>query len=172
MQIEIVNVTVTAVPTAKGSYQRADTIYKNLSYQGKVEQKPVMDFVDKAVFASIKNSQPGDVFTVTREKDDKGFWKWTKLSPGVAGEEKEAAVVETKPNVAPKGNWETVEERAKKQTYIIRQSSLGHAVALLASNGGKKNTVEETIQVARQFEAYVTDATVNFCHDLEEDVPL
>ena len=48
-------------------------------------------------------------------------------------------------------NYETAEERARRQVYIIRQSSLGTAVELLGSGA----SVADVINTAKQFEAYV-----------------
>ena len=170
IQIEIVNTTLKVVPTAKGSYQRLELIFKNKSYQDKVETKPIMDFTSKEVFNLLKNAGQGDIFTIDREKDEKGFWQWVKCTSGVIEIKETPSMVATP---SPKGNWETSEERAQRQIMIVRQSSLSNAVALLTANGGKKNTVGEVIDIARMFEDYVLhDKGGSTFDDLEEDVPL
>ena len=64
---------------------------------------------------------------------------------------------------------ETKEERAARQVYIIRQSSLSTAVELL----GQGKSVDEVIKVAKQFETYVFDksSSVNAINNIEDDIP-
>jgi hypothetical protein len=180
MQIKVVAVEILTVPTAKGSYQTAEVTYKNVSFDNKVETKKLMSFTFKSVFDTIKNAQTGDTFTVSRSKNDKGYWDWTDIAAGNAAPatgEKEVAKAGTP---VTKSSFETAEERAKKQVYIVRQSSISAAIETLKTD--KKNpTVEEVIAVAKQYEAYVfsteeaklpaTNKLPTFA-DMEDDVPL
>jgi hypothetical protein len=105
------------------------------------------------VFKAVQDMQQGKTYTITTEKNDKGYWQWE----AVATEE------ESKPSSAQTpaktvSNYETREERQQRQQFIIRQSSITSAIALLAANGGKKNTVEETLEVAQQFVDFVNGA--------------
>lgn len=151
MQIQILSVTVNTVPTAKGSYQVAEVAYKDEA--GKVSGKKVMSFSNQKVFDALKIAQAGEVYTVASEKDAKGYWQWTSISKGADTSVKPQATS----NPSPKSNYETPEERAQRQVYIIRQSSLTNAVSLLAATGDKKATPETVIAIAKQFEAYVLD---------------
>ena len=62
------------------------------------------------------------------------------------------AIQETKtaPISSPKSTYETSEERAKKQIYIVRQSSISSAIALYPK---AKN--EQILETAKLFEDYV-----------------
>ena len=111
-----------------------------------------------------------NVTTIKNEKT--GYWDWVGL-------EGDGIVAETKQASASVGarvtgsNYETKEERAARQVYIIRQSSLSTAVELL----GQGKSVADVIATAKQFEAYVFGSEanptqeVNF-DDLEDDIPV
>ena len=53
--------------------------------------------------------------------------------------------------------YETPEERAKKQVYIVRQSSISAAINMLSVNIPSKSVIstEEVLEVAKEFEKYV-----------------
>jgi len=161
--IEIVAVNqVKKTSKAGKSYMALDLAYKNKSFQDKLEGKQVVEFGDKDVYNTLLAAKGGDVFSITREKEN-GFWQWIGINKASVGEQQVAtsaasstwAAVANKGNASPKSTYETPEERAAKQVMIVRQSSISSAIALLAANGGKKNTVEEVLTVAKQFEAYV-----------------
>lgn len=192
MQIEVVNVNSSTVPTAKGSYQVLDVAYKNKSFQDKLEGKKVMSFAHKDVFEILNKAQFGDVFTISREKNDKGYWDWIAANAdsasGVAGSPVAAApnagATVAPRNVAtpaPKSNYETAEERAARQILIVRQSSVSSAVELAVA--AKVKDPQEVIAIARQFEDFVfgRDAEVvedlpeppgNFFEDMDDDLPV
>jgi hypothetical protein len=184
MQIEIVANPVSTVPTAKGSYQVIDLAYKNKSFQDKLEGKKVMSFTNKDVFAALQKASFGDVFNVSRVKNDKGFWDWTAVSSDVLVADVPSSVsISSAPvktgNVTPKSNYETAEERAARQVLIVRQSSISSAVEFAVAN--KLKTTGEVLEIARKFEEYVfgkeVTATVeetppgNFFEDMEDDLP-
>jgi hypothetical protein len=67
------------------------------------------------------------------------------------------------------GSWETPEERALKQVYIVRQSSIANAIALLAVEGpGITPDVEWVIATAKTFENYVFDGVATLTNDQPE----
>lgn len=109
--------------------------------------------------AVLKSLSAGDNFTAEMEK--KGDF-WEILSIAKAGEipvevakpdtkERTVAAETPKKEYKTDKQWETAEERAQKQTYIIRQSVLAQAVALMAGNGG----VNDILSVAEKFEDWV-----------------
>lgn len=187
MQIEIVANPVSTVPTAKGSYQVIDLAYKNKSFQDKLEGKKVMSFTNKDVFAALQKASFGDVFNVSRVKNDKGFWDWTAVSSDVLATDVPATVSNSSSQVktgtvTPKSNYETAEERAARQVLIVRQSSISSAVDLAVAN--KIKDPQEVITIAKTFEQYVfgkepvngiaTEApptSGNFFEDMEDDLP-
>ena len=173
MQVTIMSVQVNTVPTAKGSYQVAEIAFKDK--EGKISGKKLMSFNHKEVFDTLKLAKSGETYQVKTEKNDKGYWDWVSVSQGETVEA--ASSVGNKATASPKSTYETPEERAKKQVYIVRQSSISAAVSLLAANGGKKNTPQDVINTAKQFEAFVFDteykdevADTNMFSNMENDI--
>lgn len=131
---------VKATTKTNKPYEFVDLMYKNKSFQDKVEGKKVMPFGNKEVFDVLKNSEKGDVFFIGRTKNADGFWDWDKISAESNSYKQVEEVghpISKSPvskSVSSGGNWETAEDRAKKQVYIIRQSSLTNAVNTLVGN--------------------------------------
>lgn len=163
LQIEVIANPVSTIPTKTGSYQVVDLAYKNKSYQDKLEGKKVMSFTNKDVFATLSKAQFGDVFNVSRVKNDKGFWDWTAVSTGDVADNTSSAPVgvpagNAAPSVktgtvSPKSTYETPEERAARQVLIVRQSSISSAVEFAIAN--KLKTTQEVLAIAKEFEDYV-----------------
>lgn len=134
----------------KGKYSQATVHYDQ---DGEAKERKVMSFAVPAVYTTLVNANVGDAFDIKAEKDGK-FWKWVQCTPvGASGSPSSAS--ESKP---ARGGWETPEERAMKQVYIIRQSCLSSAVNLV----GPKGTVDDVLEAAKRFEAFV--------HGVQEEV--
>jgi len=173
MLINIVDVGAPNTHAAKNgrSYQSIEVTYKN--EQGQVANKKLMSFSNPSVFNYIKELTKGAQVNVTTTKDANGYWQWT----GIGGDGSVATPQTKAPQQAggrvTGSNYETKEERAARQVYIIRQSSLSTAVDLLGT-GAK---VSDVIATAKEFEAYVfakeanPTKEVNF-DDLEDDIPV
>ena len=169
MLINIVDVGAPNTHAAKNgrSYQSIEVTYKN--EQGQTQSKKLMSFSNPTVFNHIRDLTKGDALNVTTEKDANGYWQWT----GIGGDN---AVSETKQATPATGgrvtgsNYETKEERAARQVYIIRQSSLSTAVELL----GTGSKVADVIATAKEFEAYVFSKStgIDAINELEDDIPL
>jgi len=169
MLINIVDVGAPNTHAAKNgrSYQSIEVTYKN--DQGQTQSKKLMSFSNPTVFNHIRDLTKGDALNVTTEKDANGYWQWT----GIGGDN---AVSETKQATPATGgrvtgsNYETKEERAARQVYIIRQSSLSTAVELL----GTGSKVTDVIATAKEFEAYVFSKStgIDAINELEDDIPL
>lgn len=139
--------------TNKGKYNEALVKY---SQDGQDKEKKVMSFAQKETYNTLVAASPGEVYEVKTVKDGK-FWNWesaTLCSPSGAV----APSGGDKP--ASKGNWETAEERAMRQVWIIRQSSIASACNLYSQTTGA--SVEAVLEAAKRFEAYV--------HGVQEDV--
>jgi hypothetical protein len=170
MLINIVDVGAPNTHAAKNgrSYQSIEVTYKN--DQGQVANKKLMSFSNPSVFNHIKGLAKGDSLNVQTEKDANGYWQWT----GIGGDN--AVATETKQATPATGgrvtgsNYETKEERAARQVYIIRQSSLSTAVELL----GQGKSVADVIATAKEFEAYVfsKESGIDAINSLEDDLPL
>ena len=173
--IEVLSSTITTVPTAKGSYQVCELAFKNKSFQDKVEGKKIMSFAEKEVFNILSKAQLGDIFTVTRAKDDKGYWKWTNVSAGENDMPSNESMPTKVGNVSPKSTYETPEERAQRQLFIIKQSGVNQAIHLFEVQGNKKASVSDVISVAQQFVDYVigkTEAAAPSMVGLNDDIPI
>jgi hypothetical protein len=169
MQITVIDVTENTKKSESGrTFQQLEVAYKN--EQGQPQLKKLISFSNPNVFKAAKDWVKGDVVNVTTVKNEKtGYWDWIGL-------EGDGIVVENKPASAATGarvtgsNYETKEERAARQVFIIRQSSLSTAVELL----GQGKSVADVIATAKQFEAYVfskaegTDAI----NELQDDIPV
>jgi len=159
IQIKVISVEVSTQKTQKGSYDIAEVTYKNLTFQDKVEAKKVVSFNHKEVFNTLKHAAQGAVFTVQRVKNDAGYWDWVSLGDDVPESAAPSSSSGGKTMATPKSTYETPDERAKKQVYIVRQSSINAAIATLKTD--KKNpTVDEVLEVARHYEDYVLDTEV------------
>lgn len=166
MRIQILSVQITTVPTAKGSYQVADVAFKNLTFQGKVEGKKVMSFgATKSSFEVLATAVANDIYDVTIVKNDKNYNDWVSMTKGIASAEKQQPAQQTSAattgytsagnGTARTSTYETPEERAKKQVYIVRQSSISNAVSALACGAKSPPKVNEVLDYAKQLEAYV-----------------
>jgi len=162
MQIEILSVKVITVPTAKGSYQKAEVAFKNLTFQGKVEGKSIMSFGATAeAFKTLAVAQSGDVYEVSIVKNDKGYNDWVSMSKGAAPAATPASgptptgAAPATTNASPRSTYETPEERAKKQIYIVRQSSISNAVDILSVGSKASPKIEDVLNVAAQLEDFV-----------------
>lgn len=131
----------------RGKFSIATVDHKTVP-DGKVDSRKLPSFIYKDVYALLSKAKQGDQFDieskkVLNEKDGKEYWQWVSAvtaGKGVAPASKSA----------PRSTYETPEERAARQVYIVRQSSVSAAVALKP-----KASVEEIIDTAKQFEAYV-----------------
>lgn len=155
---------LSAVKTQATSKAGKPYSYIELAYKGedgKVQGKKVMPFGEsKQVADMLDQAQPSEVWNITMVKNEgTGYWDWTnaKKSDGTATTTTEASVALTTRQPAGKvigSTYETPEERAKKQVFIVKQSSISNAITLLLANGGQ-TTVEEVLLTAGKFERYV-----------------
>lgn len=118
----------------------------DVTYQsgGVTGNQRIVPFANPSVFKALDGASAGDSFDVAVSKNAKGYDVWSSI--GAVGTIKDVAVV----NKVVGSNYETADERAIKQRYIVRQSSLANAIALSG-----KSKVEEIIEIAKQFEEYV-----------------
>ena len=148
MLIEIVQVVV----ENRGKYRLANVTYKD--DKGRVDsKKSIVSFAHPAVFKTISEAQLGDKFEVKSEKNDKGHWDWVEVAS--AGKNTSPSSTGAVESVRKSGGWETSEERAKRQVYIVRQSSISAAIALAELNKMKLVGEEDIIKSAKVFEEYV-----------------
>lgn len=145
--------------------------YVTVAYEsnGKVFEKKVVNFQNEDVYDTIKEAKKGEEYDVEVKKNPKGFWEWvgiTKVDNRITSSTASVSASTTR------SNYETPEERAKRQVYIVRQSSISSAIQLLLAstpqNGNAGGTsgyipvsVPAVIEVAKQFEKYVFSTSLN-----------
>lgn len=134
-----------------GSYPGSRLAYRDS--QGVMKEKSFHNNVFKfngALKTQLSNLNVGQSFNMEMEKEG-DFWNVKSILPAENGAPNKQEVGKTTPYTSPKSTYETPEERAKRQVFIIRQSSIASAIALK----GQKASVEEVLKVAKQFEAFV-----------------
>jgi len=159
LKIQVLSTTVVTKTSGAGKpYQNCEIAYKNLD-QGKVEAKNITEY--SKVFKKVADASVGMFFDVVTEKDDKGYWQWTSFTPAdasmVAQPASQAPVnfgakVQTVP--AAKSTYETPEERAKRQVFIVKQSSLTAALKFAELNK-EKPTVQGIKALAQELTDWV-----------------
>ena len=166
MQIEVVSINTNTVPTAKGSYQVTEVAYKDMK-DGKINGKKIMSFTNKDVYKVMTNAKVGDKYDIGLEKDDKGYWQWSSATLSTGG----TSTAAPSGNSSPRSTYETAEERATKQDFIIRQSSLTNAINTLKTD---KNTpaFEDVVKLAEEYVKFVYNKPpVSMFTDIPDDIP-
>lgn len=154
IQISILSVTNETLTNKKGgTYQKLTVAFKG---DKGVQGKDIFDFAAKDVYEALVTAKNGEVYTVSMAKeagrDGKEYWNWksvTKSNGSVQQQQKTGNTVPTK------STYETPEERAKKQVYIVRQSSITAAIATLSIGSKSALKTGEVIETAKQYEAFV-----------------
>lgn len=167
MQITILNIAKVQKTGPSGKpYDVLDIAYKNDTFQGKVEGKNLMPFgANAGGFNVLKNATTGQTYEITVVKNDKGYNDWTNATQVEAGAapspaqapQRSSNAAAPAPSAARVNTFETPEERAKKQVYIIRQSSLSAAIGTLSPGAKSALKPADVIAAAKEYEAYVLD---------------
>ena len=152
MKIKVIKTSVEKIKT----YFKLNVVFRNLETD-KVDGRNILSFVDKDVYAALKDAQKDDVYELSEITNDKGYpqvTSATKLdaSEGVGGASTSEKVGSTP---APRNNYETPEERAEKQKFIVRQTCIERAIDNLSI--GTKGPVEVKLIIAqaKEFEDFV-----------------
>lgn len=170
----VIEVIQTKVETKPGknnkTYQQCEITYKRLD-TGKIEAKKLMSFTSPAIFSNASAASAGSQWEVVSEKEGE-YWQWksfTAIAPGAAPSAKPAVG-----GTINKSSYETPEERAKKQVFIIKQSSLAQAIALLSVGAKSPPSTELVLQEAQKFTDWVMDTSPpkRDLFDEDNDIPL
>lgn len=137
----LVTMSAVEITTAPKGYKVAEVKYMR---DGKEESRKIMSFAAKEAFAKLQSMTvfPVDVNIVMEKNAKTGYWDWKDIEFNTT---KEATKVAAGGKVVG-SNWETPEERARRQVMIVRQSSISNAIALLAAIHPKG--IPDTIDVA------------------------
>lgn len=166
MQIQILSVTQGNQPTKVPGKTTPflDLAFKNLTFQGKVEGKKLFSFGGNAGgYKVLIGAQPGEVYDIDVVKNDAGYNDWSAAkksdgsapSPAPAATNSYAAKSASGLSTSPKSTYETPEERAKKQIYIVRQSNISAAINMLSVGSKAPPKLAEVLEVAKELESYV-----------------
>jgi len=175
MQVTILSVNIETKPTKTGkTYQLADVAFKG--DDGKVSGKKVMSFgATEKAFKVLADNSVGKTFDVESVKNGAGYWDWTNLS--VASAPAAGATSSNAPSVGrstSNSTYATAEERAKTQVYIVKQSCLAQAVALLSVGAKTPPSTNLVLKQAQEFVDFVFSekaASINDLTDLPNDLP-
>lgn len=158
MKIQILsNTQVQAMTKAGKPYNKLELSFKNLN-TGKVEGKNLMPFGEtKNTFETLSTAGTGDVFEINTVKNNQtGYWDWVSATRSSAdAAPAQSATRATGAMTSPKSTYETPEERAAKQVYIVRQSSISSAIAILSPGNKSALDVDQVLAIASQLEDYV-----------------
>ena len=177
MLIEVIDVSVETKQSKNTSYKMVTVTYRD-GGSGKVQEKKLTSFgKNKKASEVLSRSAKGDKFEVTLEKDG-DYWAWSDIKKSDEAMTTETPSYTKAASPSPRSNYETPEERAARQVYIIRQSSLSSAIAYYdaCSSLNEDPSVQNIIDTAKVFESYVlTDPfKVEQKHPLEtleDDIP-
>lgn len=169
MLINIIDVAEPQTNTNRNGrqYQSLEVAYKD--DQGRVSSKKLMSFSNPDVFKAAQTWEKGDNVNIAMEKDENGYWNWTKvLADGevAPAPTNTGAVASSTSDSKPKttrvtgSNYETKEERALRQTMIVRQSSLSNAVATLATHNSPLSP-DQVITLASKYEKFVMGTMID-----------
>ena len=172
MLVKVVSVNREDIPNknGKGTYGKLTVAYRN--DQGKLAEKPLLSFTNPAVFKAFEHATPGAEINVKSEKVG-DYWNWTAILTGEEPQTTQGAG--TLPATASAtrvtgSNYETKEERALKQRYIVKQSSISAAVAILTVGAKSAPATKDVIALANEFVDYVfSDDTKELSEDFGVD---
>jgi hypothetical protein len=148
----------------RGSYQIAKVNFTN--EEGRTETRNVVSS-KKFIYAVLGKANEGESFEVEQTKNDKGYWEFTSAKKAAAGAASSAGSKSA--SASPRSTYETPEERAARQVYIIRQSSLSTATSILAV-GAKSIKAADVIGLAKELEAYVFGKEKANIEAIESDI--
>lgn len=146
MQIKVVEVNIEKVVKGRNSYQIATVQYQS---NGEARVQKVISFANPDSYAKISVANPGDVFNITVTKNDAGYNQWAKVEKVDA--DATTAVVKGGTYTPSKSTYETPEERKIKQLLIVKQSSIGAAIASLSIGAKAPLDPAQVISIAQQF---------------------
>lgn len=174
MQIEVSKVSPVRM---EGKYAKMDVHFIR---EGKSSNRTIAGVgKSKDVLNVLKEANPGDLYDIelVKSADDK-YWNWE----GAKKAEKQVEAAAAKTSYQTKSTYETPEERAKKQVYIIRQSSLSNAIEYLTAQGKKyspaevfdhaQNFVDFVFQTERMDRvAKIAEKAAERVEDMQDDIP-
>lgn len=176
MLVKVVSVNREDVPNknGKGTYGKLTVAYRN--DQAKLAEKSLLSFTNPAVFKAFEHASVGAEINVKSEKVG-DYWNWTGiLAEGESSGSSTQSTTSTGSTATrvTGSNYETKEERAARQRYIVKQSSLSAAVSILNVGAKSPPNPKDVIALADEFVEYVfADDTKILSNDIDfdDDIP-
>lgn len=141
------------VSKGKQGYEKGTVTY---TVNGQNRTQSMVSFTNPAVFKLLKEVSSGTVLEVEITKNAAGYNQWASASRVEAGA---APAATASPAVRVSGsNYETADERKLKQMFIVKQSSISSAIALLTAGlkpGAEAPGVGQVLDVAQEFVDFV-----------------
>lgn len=159
MKIKIIKTSVEWQEKGKAKWQKLNVVFHNDS-TGRVDGRNILSFTNKDVFGVLSSAQKDDVFEITEVQNAKGYpeiVKVEKLDSTAVAVPASTPEAPSRSQPAPRSNFETPEERAKRQELIVRQSSLSNAIAVLTVNAKGTLDANAVEALADRFVDYVFD---------------
>lgn len=149
--------TINTTSKAGKPLQQLEVAYKNNTFGGKVESKKLFSFGAGApAYTALTGAAQGSSFDVEVSKNAAGYNDWVSCKPAGAATPTQTTTGQVnEAKVSVKSTYETSEERAKKQIYIIRQSSLSSAISALAVGAKSVPTSDAILDLADVFFQWV-----------------
>ena len=175
MEIQIQDVSRSDATGKNGkSYGILQVAYRS---DGKLQEKKLMSFSNPQVFKHIEGLSKGDVVNVRTEKDGNGYWQWAAIESESSSPPTKTGAISTQAGAVrvTGSTYETPEERAIKQKYIVRQSSLTTALGIL-SVGAKSLDKQQVLSLAEELEQWVfrvdlPKVATTSIEEMEDDIP-
>lgn len=153
MQITVIKVGPPESQPGKSGrgYKKLPVLYKN--NRGEEKTKWLVSFSNPNVFKVFSEAQPGDVFEVKTQENEKGHIDWVRAEKVGEGE----PVVDNTRGVKEGAPLKVTITEADRQRSIVRQSSLSTATNFLKdrTENGKGPTAADILAVAQLFEDFV-----------------
>jgi len=153
MQVTIKDVSVEWVAKGKTKYGKSTVAY---TFNGEQRSQNIMSFANPSVFKQVQELV-GQEVDVTLTKNAAGYSEWAAISVDASAGIPDGAIKAAAPTTATRvtgSTYETAEERAKKQVYIIRQSSITAALSILEANEAEVSVATVT-DIAQQLTDWV-----------------
>lgn len=128
-----------------GQVSKVKTYFElELKYEsdGKVQTKKIFSFNGDS-YKTLKDAAAGQVYDIKLAKDKNGYWQWESVTLTTA--------TEASGTGPARSNFETPDERARRQVLIVRQSCLQRAVEYCRV----EPTIEDVLKIAEEFEDWV-----------------
>lgn len=148
-----------------GQYDAWELAYRSTENEVKTLVKPVQSLrFNPSLKISLEQLIPGDDFTALLEKNPNGFFDVKSVEKGIkemVDSPKGSSTAAEAASPARSGritgsNYETAEERAKRQVVIVRQSTINAAIeALQMMKLEAPANQADVLELAKEFEKHV-----------------